>query len=136
VIGESASILITIDDGEIRQAQQAPAVALAPRMLDDHTTHRALTLEVLASYQAAKRPNVVSAQLERETTQALADLGAAADPAYEYLRLQVVMQYEALVIVDALRDHAPGPNFDAFLADTRTTIDAHRVMAEHDLRND
>lgn len=143
VIGESGTILLTIDEAEITQAQQALSLTAAPvavefaqRMIDDHTAHRASTLDVLASYHAPQIPNPVSAQLQREATQAMADLNAASEPAYDYMRQQVVMHNEAIVIVDKLRDHAPDANFDAFLADTRAMLDAHRIAAESDLRND
>jgi predicted outer membrane protein len=143
-LGKAGQIMLTIDDGEIMQAQLVvdagvsdPAVLdFANRMITEHTAHRDATLNLIEASKVTPIESDVSSLIQSDAMQGLRELedASSGDLDRTYMRLQVTMHAEASVIVGALQDLAPAPDIAAFIADTQAQIDAHRVDAADLLR--
>jgi putative membrane protein len=132
VISKSAAISITIDQGEIMQAQLALQVAtdedvraFANRMIAEHSQHMQLTSSMLSAVELQPQDNPVAATLRAEAEAGVAQVEQSADPDYDYIRLQVMMHAEAEMVVTTLRDNAPGDDIAAFYETTRVDIVDH-----------
>jgi putative membrane protein len=140
-IAVTGAIVITIDDGEIMQAQAAldrvsdsDVVAFANQMIADHTAHRDMTEMLINEAGVTPRESQVSATLRAEAASSLNELAAASDPDVTYMTIQVRMHEEARVVVGTLADDINDATFEAFLRDTEATIMAHRDHAASILR--
>lgn len=143
----AAGIVLTIDNGEIAQAQLAldlitdldiaqsnAAAAFANEMIAAHSAHIGEVEALAAAYGFEPVDGEVSATLVREGEDAMKTLQAASDPAHVYMNLQVAMHEEARVIVDGLDEHFDDGEFRDFLLVTVDTINEHRQHAIEILR--
>ena len=140
--GKAGAIMMAIDDGEIALADFILDVSSDPVILDFademifvHTQHMADTAELLLTLDLVPIENATSIALAQEVDANLRLLGIAADVDFEYMRQQVVMHSEALVIVDVLVDITPIDELAAWFADTLPVIEAHHLEAMGILRD-
>jgi len=138
----AAEILLTIDEGEILQADTAlDRVTLvvvadyAQRMIDEHSAHQELVSQTFANLEITPRENRVAAQLSIEALAGLHDLELTEDPDLFYISMQVSMHEEASIIVDNLMEHVDSPVVDRLLEDTRDMLDEHRDAAIEIMRS-
>jgi predicted outer membrane protein len=158
-----ASILHTINDGEIMQANAVLAVSndadvqdFAHMIITDHQQSNATLDAMLQGMQLSVQDNPISVMLRTEVSGSITQLQQtqAADVPRSYLKMQVQMHQEAYVLVSALIDidntnnnssgsgssgsgSAGGANddFDQFVRDTRDMIAKHRDDAASQLTN-
>ncbi|MDB4962228.1 MAG: hypothetical protein JWP01_2227 [Myxococcales bacterium] len=127
-------IMITLDQGEIMQAQLAlddvvfdPAVQeYADQMIEEHTPHAQRVEDLLASFGLTPLDNRISAALRAESEAALVDLANSDDPDKDYMAMQVTMHEEAFVLVGSLADDVETAELDALIRDTQAAIAEHR----------
>lgn len=142
ILAKSGHIMITVDEGEIMQAQFAAQAATDPevleyaqRMITDHSLHIEVTEDLLAGHGVQPVDNPISVVLRNEAAEGLRQLEASADVDYEYMRMQVMMHSQTLVIIDTLRMLAPFADVEQYFVDTRVTVADHRDHAEDILRD-
>jgi predicted outer membrane protein len=134
VIGKTATILATLNDAEIAQADFAVQVVarndvfdFGNRMIVDHADANTALDEVVRLYGAAFLPSTTADNLAGEANAGLADLRATppSDIDFRYIELQVINHAEAQVLLDELAlQVGPGAMGD-YIANTRAMIDAH-----------
>jgi predicted outer membrane protein len=141
ILGKSGAIMIAIDEGEILHAQFILEVGTDPlvlefaeQMLLDHSAHAALTESLLADFDLAPIDNAVAAALRNAAVADLDLLERSASPDFDYMRMQLMMHTQALVIVELLTDLAPEDDAELFFAQTELIIEEHRDEAEDILR--
>ncbi len=139
--GKAGAIMMAIDDGEsaladfILDLSSDPVILdFADEMIFVHTQHMADTAELLLSLDLVPIENDTSIALAQEVDANLRLLDTAADVDFEYMRQQVVMHSEALVIVDVLVDITPIDELAAWFNETLPVIQAHHVEAMSILR--
>jgi putative membrane protein len=146
VIARLGAIVLTLDDGEIAQADAAldrvddpRVIDHAERMLDEHSLNAEELEDLLYARRITPAENAVSAALRAEAEAGLRELERAPDRQvdFAYMRMQVKMHAAAGVLVGRLLDHAPGADAALldFLAATRDVIADHQLAAEAILRD-
>jgi predicted outer membrane protein len=133
----AGDIMITIDQGEIMQAQLAldnvvfdPAViSFAEQMIDEHTAHTQMVQDLLARFGLTRLDNRISAALRSETEASLVDIANSDNPDRTYMEFQVMMHQEALVLLGSLDDQVDTAEMDALIRTTEDQIAAHRDTA-------
>lgn len=148
VLGTIGQIMLTIDEGEIMQAQlivdrsedediDDQVVDYANRMLDEHTAHMSQMMLLLDANEAAPLENAVSTQLRSEAQTGMRELENAEgnDLDRVYMRMQILMHSQSLVIVRTLEELAPEDEVRTFFGDTVQIIEDHRDEAQDILRD-
>lgn len=145
VLAVAAHILITIDQGEIFVAEEffpdcddEDACDYAENMIEEHDEHLTVTQGLAAALGVAPLDNRTSAALRADTDAIIQTLRATSLDVLdvEYMRSQVVMHEQALVLIEGLRIHVEEPTMDRFLADTAELIADHSAEAEQILRTE
>lgn len=141
IIGKSGAIMIAIDDGEILHAEFILEVGTDPLVLEfaeemllEHSAHASLTQSLMDDFDLAPIDNAVAAALRNGAVADLDLLERSANPDFDYMRMQVMMHSQALVIVEMLTDLAPEDDSELFYAQTEILITDHRDDAEDILR--
>lgn len=144
IVGQIGDILLTIDGGELLQAEAElelgayqPARAYAELMRTEHSRHLDDTEVLLEERQISPVDNPISEMLQREA-QAGADELRASPPNgvdFAYMQLQVRMHAAGYVLVGQLIELAPDDQrLRDFLDETRAAIERHRDEAAALLR--
>jgi Domain of unknown function (DUF4142) len=142
-IGHIGAILLTLDEGEIAQAQaeldrggDAEALDFAAVLRGEHEDHAEAVEDLLAARTAAPIEGAVSSALRAEALAGADDLGSAERRSvdFEYLRLQVKMHAAGQVLLNRLIELSPDAVLLDFLVVTHDAIERHRVQAEALLR--
>jgi putative membrane protein len=138
-LAEQASVIHTINDGEILQAMtvldqtdDSEAVDFANMMIEMHTQSNAMIEAMMDDQQIEPADNAVSQTLRQEAAAGVAQLESDSDDdvARLYLHMQVMMHEEAYVIVSALQDNDTGDtDWSTLVDDTLDTIQTHREDA-------
>lgn len=145
VLAVASHILITIDQGEIFVAEEflpdcddEDACDYAGNMIDEHSEHLTVTQGLAAALGVAPLDNRTSAALRADTDAIIQTLRATSLDVLdvEYMRSQVVMHEQALILVDGLRTHVTEPTMIRFLDDTAALLADHGAEAEQILRNE
>jgi predicted outer membrane protein len=148
---KSASIIHTINDGEIMQASavlelsnDADVQAFARMIIRDHGGSNERLEAMLQGGQLPVQDNPISAALRTEAVATTAELGEMppGELPRAYLKMQVQMHQEAFVLVSALVDIADNGNpsgggtgsddtstFAQFMRETQDMIAGHRDEA-------
>jgi predicted outer membrane protein len=133
-VGMAASVVASINDGEILQADLAldavidgDIAAYANDILIDHDDSNAALDSVLATYGIDFAPSSVADQIAAEASANLAVLRGSppGDIDFNYLDIQVRQHAAALVVIDRLQDFIDDDVMGAFLADTEDMIEDH-----------
>lgn len=144
-IGQIGEILLTLDDGEIRQAEieRARGIDEEPRdfaelMIEQHSLHADRVSDILFVRRIEPVDNAVAASLRAETAATLDELERT--PVEEidivYMRIQVTMHVAGLLLIEQLIDLAAAdPELQVFLQETYDLLAQHRVNAEAILRS-
>ncbi|HVK77598.1 MAG TPA: DUF4142 domain-containing protein [Kofleriaceae bacterium] len=134
----AGSIAVTVDQGEITQAQialeraQDPEVrAFAEQMVREHTEHQAEQMALLEARGMAPADNEVSAALRADAAAGVAELEAASPATFDqtYMLLQVRMHSEAGIVVDELSQQVDDAELARFYDTTVPVIQEHRQRA-------
>ena len=143
-IEKTASILRTINNGEIQEAQTVMDLTVdeeiddfATTMIQDHTALNAQLDAFLLDRNLAPKDTAVSVALTEDTAANLRELKATDlnQIGRIYFRMEVQGHQEALVIVDSLMDVDKDTELDSFLGRTRDLISDHLKSAIDHLRN-
>lgn len=139
VIGKTASILASLNDGEINQASFAADVVVrddiatfAGDMIVDHDDSNAELDAVIRVYGVTYLPSSVADALAGESNAGLAQLRATppGEVDFQYSEMQVISHAEAQVVLDELLNQVgPGAMGD-FIANTHNMVDDHLDRAE------
>lgn len=144
-IGQIGEILLTLDEGEILQAEVELARGLdeeardfAGRMIDEHSLHADRVTDILFVRRIEPVDNAVAASLRAEAAATLDELERT--PVEEidivYMRIQVTMHVAGLRLIAQLIDLAPADaELRTFLQETYDVIAEHRDHAEGILRS-
>jgi predicted outer membrane protein len=141
-IAMAGHVMITIDTGEVMQAQlavtrcrNADVCAFAQMMIDVHTAHMGMVQAMLRDASIEPVDNRVSMALRAEAMTSLGDLRASANFDMDYMTMQVTMHEEARVIVQGFDDQIDVEPFQTLIRDTVTAIVDHRNRAVAILRS-
>ncbi|MGE0872731.1 MAG: DUF4142 domain-containing protein [Kofleriaceae bacterium] len=138
------SIMHTINDGEIMQAQVVfdltdndDAEDYAVRMIDEHTAANANLDAMLVALMIAPQDNAVSATLRSEAEAATAGLERSSSDraARSYLLTQVQMHEGARVLVSSMVDLGIETSLDQMMIDMLPVIEDHRDEAAELVRD-
>jgi predicted outer membrane protein len=139
VIGKTATILATLNDGEIAQAQFAIQVVnaddvfdLANEILIDHEDANAELDSVVRFYGVPYLESSTADALAADASAALAELRATPpqDIDFVYTDLQVVQHAQALVVLDELYVQVGAGEMGDFILNSRDMVAAHLEDAE------
>lgn len=139
VIGKTATILATLNDGEIDQASFAVQVVGAPdvfdlanRILIEHEDLNQELDGVVRFYNVPYLPSSTADALAAEATANLGILRATppADIDFVYTELQVIQHAAALVLLDELAAQVGPGEMRDFISNTAVIVDAHLDQAE------
>jgi predicted outer membrane protein len=142
--GQIASILHTINDGEIMQANLALASSsdsdvqdFAHMIVTDHQQANATLDAMLQSSQVSMKDNPISVMLRTEAAASTTQLQQtpATDFPRAYLLMQVQMHQEAYVLVGSLNGVSSNGGFNQILSDAYNMIAKHRDDAAARLGN-
>ena len=129
-------ILITIDEGELLQAdvaldriEESEVIDYANHMIEDHTPHIDLVQSVLDMDRLDPIDNEVSAMLRANAEAGVRDIQASGDPDVTYMQWQIRMHEAALIVTERLLEHVDDPEMDSLLLQTLDIIDGHRQEA-------
>ncbi len=129
-------ILITVDQGEIQQADvaldrldESETIRYANHMIEDHQPHIDLVLSVLDQDRLDPIDNEVSAMLRANAEAGVRDIQASGDPDVTYMQWQIRMHEAASIVTERLLEHVEDPEMDALLLQTLDIIDGHRQEA-------
>lgn len=142
-IAKIGSIIHTINDGEIMEAQlvltltqNTSALDFANKMIADHSANNATLDAMLAAMQITPLDNSVSQRLRAETAADISELQstAEADVPRVYFQIQIAQHQEAFVLTGTFVNVSTGTSFDQYIVDTRAMLAAHRDEAEQRFR--
>lgn len=139
VIGKTATILATLNDGEIDQSAFAAQVVVAPdvfdfanRLIIDHEDSNVALDSVVRFYAVPYLPSDTADALAAEFSANLGVLRGTPpeDVDFRFVELQVIQHAAALVVLDELALQVGPGEMGDFIAETSIMIDAHLAEAE------
>ena len=140
VLGKTATILATLNDGEIQQAQFAIQVVqfddtadLANIIIIDHTEANAVLDDVVRGLGVPFIASSTADALAADAAEGLGLLRATppSDIDFQYTQMQVIMHSQALVLLDELEAQVgPGVMAD-YIDDTRVMINDHLTLSSN-----
>ncbi len=139
VIGKTATILATINDGEIDQSAFAAQIVVAAdvfdfanRLIIDHEDANVALDGVVRFYAVPFLPSDTADALAAEFSANLGLLRATPpeDVDFQFVELQVIQHAAALVLLDELALQVGPGEMGDFIAETSIMIDAHLAEAE------
>lgn len=140
-IGKAAAIVISIDQGEIEQANFAldnavdPNVrAFASDMVAFHAADLIAIDQMLTDLELDALPNVISDDLDLEASASLDQLTRSIDLDFDYMMFQVQQHAEAFVIVSELADLQDTAVDAEFFGNIALSLADHREHASVILR--
>jgi hypothetical protein len=140
--GKLGAIMMTLDEGELVLSDFILDVATDPVILDFaeemvfvHENHMADTAQLLFDLGLAPIESDTSLELAAEVDRNRRLLQTTFDVEFEYMRQQVMMHSESLVIVTVMADIAPYEELQVLFDNTIPVIDEHRAHAIEILRS-
>jgi predicted outer membrane protein len=143
VAGKSAAIMMAIDDVQLLVADLALEVSTDPIVLDyadeiliTRSEHLAATGDLVLGLGLSPIENPISDAIHLEAERHLRSLDLIPDNGFdfEFMRVEVTMHSEAVVLVSALADLAPFIDLQIFFDDAIGMIEIQRADAELILR--
>lgn len=137
-IAKAASIVLTLDTGEIAQASfiltldvDSSVRDLASEIQADHQANAAKLDAMLQDRGLTPADNPVSTSLQGEAMTGLEKLRAESkdDAERDYTEMQIMMHQAGFVLVGTVRDLVDDEDFRQFLSETRDAIAKHRDHA-------
>jgi len=137
-IARAASIVATVNAGEIMQANfvlsnssDTRVLDLAGMILADHQDNDRELRQQMSDLGLAEADSSVAATLNNEATMGLAQLqaDAKANLDVDYVQMQVVMHQEVAVLLGNVRGYVDDPDFRDFLSNTIDAVQRHRDHA-------
>jgi putative membrane protein len=135
-----AQILATVDTGEIEQAQlatsnarQAPVKDFAQHMIDQHTTSKQQSSQLMSQAGITPAPSPISANLEHKATMMRDQLKAMNESGFDaaYMKGQVEQHKEVLTMIDSqLLPAASNAALRQQLMTARTMVANHLAQAQ------
>jgi predicted outer membrane protein len=143
-LAKTFAIVAAMNGGEIAQAELMLSVStndavrgLASDIKADHQANELMLEALMKAHGAAPLDNGVTRTVQAEAdagiTQLMTDAPAVRD--IDYVKMQITMHQEAILLLGDMRDYPNPSDVRAFLASTLTAVETHLAHAESVLHN-